>query len=891
MPAAGQPVSGVEDVLRARANARRIKEHYEGTLGVPSELQSLSHLLSHDMDAVFAGLENLPLYSKSSIPAPPAPPAPEPPPQPAQPATRRRTHARPSEAARRPSYDAAALSPLGTPPSPLEFHPWDPSPTSHSTAETPQSQQQQRQPHQLSVAFLVSSPFEQAPLPSEPGAGPNSPGRMRLPSGLSVDPWRWAPGDDFGQAAAAAAAAAPGRSSETFQPHLEPDPRVAQHLEQRPSSRAGTASPGSSRQASPTARGGRSGALSCLGPTQSTTGAGGAGFGSRSGSRPGSPVGFVSVSGCAVLEGETEEERKIRMARQRLLSPNDLSPQEWARIGLPQDAADLEKFIARNYSMSVDFDRQTLLPKRVAKPDIFHISPEEAQRRQVEADEATLALQAQRRAEMEAEEQAAEAERLARSAARGPRYDAMGVRRVERSTSPVLPRYLDWHPCSVGGLGLTATRRSHSGGSGGAAGAASASASRCASASRSRPDTATSAAGMYGTSGGDTGREQQPGQTRQMDPALAHDPYVYEDLGEDVAGDNEPDGVGAAYGTRPPRRRHHSALAFSFAPTPRPAGVTDAHYAQMVRQQRKWLNAPAQPQRPVSAAPFPAPMSQQYVRPRSSRPPPDGTAAPIPSRVAAEAAAQVAAAEAATRPNSALQTVITQRTHLLPPRPQQGGRGGRGRSAPWAPASTSSRPVSATTSATSFAAILPAPGGNPWALGRHTVQPDGGGAAAAMRRTTSRPASAAAAAPSELASAGASGSVQMSYATPTRNGKRLPWEAREHVAAAAAVGIVPPRLTWDELDLPPAAAAGGSTAAASQRRSSTGHISAGGRSRGSGAGSARQRQQQQQQQARQGAVFGETVPPEGAGRDSGEQYLPRKFEMRNEMVLEGYIGR
>ncbi|GIL85381.1 hypothetical protein Vretifemale_13931, partial [Volvox reticuliferus] len=668
MASAGQAVSGVDEALRARANARRIKEHYEGTLGVPSELQSLSHLLAHDKAAVFAGLEKLPFYNKSDVTLPPPQPQPGPLPpdprhppqplQPPQPPRRRQQHpppvAMPSFSTQLPVFPPGSSAAAGSLPPPPSVAPTGPGPQDPATPAASQTgatadgaapsevQQQQQQQQQVQSEALQEDAAEVTPpepqYPLEPGFGPRSGGRILLPSGFTLDPWRWTPNE--GDERPNQAADGPLDLLDVLPPdsHLHPHlhhshtcspthahthglgqqhppplrrgstpagtgtgSRPIAHL--RLDSRAGTpGSAPSSRNGSPT-RGTASGAFGgFFSPSPYGTGYG-------SGSGAGSPTGTVFGS---ALEAETDEEKKYRLARQRLLAPNDLSPQEWARIGPPQDAADLEKFTAGGYSVSVDFDRQTLLPKRVARPDIFHISPAEAQRRQVEADEATLALQAVRRAEEEAQQAAEEAERQARNAARGPRYDALGVLQTEGSGTLVLPRFLDWYPGSLGGGGPgQPMRRSQGGGTVGGSGGAGTTGvmtvrgPRCVSAVRSRSESA--AVGYNGTYGAAAARRSSSnGQyLRQGDAIHGCDPYVYEDYGDDTAENDL--AVGAAYGTRPPRRRHHSAIAGSFMLPPRPAGVSDAHYAQMVRQQRRWLNAPAQPQRPVSAVPPPAP--------------------------------------------------------------------------------------------------------------------------------------------------------------------------------------------------------------------------------------------------------------------------------------------
>ncbi|EFJ40783.1 hypothetical protein VOLCADRAFT_108001 [Volvox carteri f. nagariensis] len=938
MASAGPDVSEVEEALRARANARRIKEHYDGTLGVPSGLQSLSHLLAHDKDAVFSGLEHLPFYNKTDLPPPPPlHPAPEPLQRPQPP--RRRTPVHPISM---PSFNAhllaslpTSMGPAGAPPPPspspsppLESNLWtqDPvSPTSPAGAAAATTDAVPSQEYQPPASTAPTAPLDEQQMmyqyPLEPGSGPKSGGRVRLPSGFTLDPWRWTPNEEeLGQAFDAATT--PPNLSESIltyptdnrqngyfnhhnhQPHGRGSTATdggssPVHLVRRPESRTGgsggaaspppllqrlSSSPTSSppRAVSPVVttgqtRGSQSGGLyspaggggdgsgsgSVFGGFHRSQGGGGTGFGSGngSGSRWGTPTatGFGSMPSMSsppleavgpTAAAETEEERKARLARQRLLSANDLTPQEWARIGPPKDAADLEKFVARSYSMAVDFDRHTLLLQRVARPDIFHISAAEAQRRQLAADEATLAMQAMRRAEEEARQAAEEQERQARNAPRGPWYDTLGVRQVNRSTSPVLPRFLDWHP-SGGVVGGGSGSGGGSGGGGGGGGTAGSSprGSRCASAARSGSES------LYGTGRGCGATRRFSAQDhvlRQSEPIAGSDPYVYEDYGEDP---DLPAGGGAAYGTRPPRRRHHSAIAASnsFAPPPRPAGVSDAHYAQMVRQQRKWLNGPAQPPRPVSAAPLPAPMSRQYVRPRSSRPWPDGTAAPIPSRVAAEAAAAAAAAEAASRPSTAFRTIIHPKSKQLPPRPGDAGR-------------TSFRTLSTRTSAKSCgivntaafisavsAAFPSAPGGKV-PPPRHVVNPqdkvDGGGrssGAAAAELVAQLPSSVSEAPPpAQLDSAVMPSSAQLTLDS-SRGGKRLPWEAREHVAAP-------------HYSSPPAAAAGPVPAAEARRSSS---------------------------------VFGETLPPggSGGGRDGDESFVPRKFELREGLVLDGYMGR
>lgn len=46
----------------------------------------------------------------------------------------------------------------------------------------------------------------------------------------------------------------------------------------------------------------------------------------------------------------------------------------------PQDATDAAQFVARSYTVEIDMEPQTYVTKRVARPDIWHISKAEVGR-------------------------------------------------------------------------------------------------------------------------------------------------------------------------------------------------------------------------------------------------------------------------------------------------------------------------------------------------------------------------------------------------------------------------------------------------------------------------------------------------------------------------------
>ncbi|GFR48269.1 hypothetical protein Agub_g10134 [Astrephomene gubernaculifera] len=989
---AAAAVSSVEEVLKARDTARRIKETYDGTLGVPGELKSLGHLLAHDKEAIFTGLESLPQYAKSKVLPPPPPPDVTP----VQHRHRRHHHhpeaslgasvfssahglaalAEGSPAARTPENGtphssrpaSPPLRPL--PPMPaaeasndkellstatatalMDIRQWgsygglaqhvtgrrSPHHHRHRSPHHQPSHQQQQQPLRTSQDLgsphpsPPQSPPPPLPYPGRAGEvaalrGRGSPMSSSSPS--PCDPMRTSQEGQEGVRG--------GRSRPRQQPAWTADGAL------RDTSAGGGAGPGAGAPAqqqseqpwqmrspasshpgwsTPTrgdcSGGGGGGGVSGGGTSGGASAAGGGGRGfssamtmsldswtcgyaSRSGSESGSGSAY-SGSACssdAEAEGgckqhphqhrssrHSQPHQHQQQRRPKAPPPGSImSPQDWARVGAPQDSVDESKFVARSYSVQVDWEPHTLTAKRVARPDIFHITPEEAHRRQMEADEATLALQARRRAERQAAEHAAEQERQARIAQRTPRYNGFGVLHGDLPSAAARPRYLDWHPAGVGGLqplqqkemqqqqlqqqmllrgsvNGRGTTMAGGGGGGGEGGYVGPGAPRCASAHRCRSDASGGAApaGMYAGSnsgGGHVMMRSAPASARVLNPkphpemptttTALPDGFIYEDLSDDPANPT-------ADGSAPPPvyavPRPHSALPTYSSPYPhvpntstnpatatittaptvssflappsRPAGVSDAHYAQILRQQRKWLNAPAQPPRPISAAPQPTPPSKFYVRPQSSRPVPEGTAAPVPSRLAA--AAQVAV----QRPNSALRTVITERCVSMNQRNAVLGGGGGG-------------------------------GGSRPGSGQSRKEGGGGGGSRAGTGTGARPISPGAA---THAAAAAGGSA----------------------AAGGAAGRGVRRPSGD------AAEAWGRP-----RSTAGGCGSSGPRSRPGSA--AQQHQQPQPQPQREAVVFGETVPPEAwsAGGGEGERYPPRKFAMHSDMVgvmLEGYANR
>ncbi|KAG2430754.1 hypothetical protein HYH02_013593 [Chlamydomonas schloesseri] len=452
--------------------------------------------------------------------------------------------------------------------------------------------------------------------------------------------------------------------------------------------------------------------------------------------------GSESVSEAEVDEADPQTRSKHMLAAQGMLPAAELAPEEWARIGPPQDAADASQFVARSYTVEIDMEPQTYVTKRVARPDIWHISKDEMARRQATKEAVAFAMQAERRKELEQIELQAERERLARSTSKGPRYNEFGVFLTGRPKSPVRPRYLDWHPHCVGGLAhkerlaaeAEAERRRRPPGSGGG----SAAGSRVPSALPPPQHTQHEARGRSLSAATTMAAHLPASRFHGGSPAaLGHDDFVIEDTSEGpsaLEGFNTSGGgphggrrrgdlnlaatASAGVSGSPPRasasagimrplspmsrqRRVQSAIVgpHSLTPQPKPAEISEVYYAQMLREQRKWLNSPVQPSRPASAAvaAAPPPKSRHYVRPVAATPAPQGTAPPVPSRVAAAEAAAAAAAAAAARPSSALRTVLHPRpeqspyaasanAHATRSRPQSAA-GGAAR--PW---SASSRP-------------------------------------------------------------------------------------------------------------------------------------------------------------------------------------------------------
>eukprot|EP00198_Chlamydomonas_reinhardtii_P000898 XP_001690233.1 predicted protein [Chlamydomonas reinhardtii] len=269
-----------------------------------------------------------------------------------------------------------------------------------------------------------------------------------------------------------------------------------------------------------------------------------------------------------VEPGEDEwQARKHRLAAQGMLPAAELAPEEWARIGPPQDATDAAQFVARSYTVEIDMEPQTYVTKRVARPDIWHISKAEMARRQATKEAVAFAMQAERRRELEEAALAAQQKSMARSTPTGPRFHggsavAMGHDDFVVDDTSEGPNALE--ELNTAAAGLHGWRRGlHS--------------------------AATAASATHQTS---TMRPLSPmSRQRRVQSAL----------------------VGPHY----------------FTPQPKPEEVSEGYYAQMLREQRKWLNAPAQPPRPASAAvAAPPPASKHYVRPKSAVPAPDGTAPP-----------------------------------------------------------------------------------------------------------------------------------------------------------------------------------------------------------------------------------------------------------------------
>ncbi|KAG2425361.1 hypothetical protein HXX76_013775 [Chlamydomonas incerta] len=459
---------------------------------------------------------------------------------------------------------------------------------------------------------------------------------------------------------------------------------------------------------------------------------------SASGSGSGSGRGSGQVSEAEADDADEDwRTRKHKLAAQGMLPAAELAPEEWARIGPPQDATDAAQFVARSYTVEIDMEPQTYVTKRVARPDIWHISKEELARRQATKEAVAFAMQAERRRELEEAELAAQQERVARSTPRGPRYNEFGVFVPERDKSPVRPRYLDWHPDCVGGLThqqrlaaeAEAERRRRPPGSGNPVG--SAVGSRASSAVPQYPQQHQQARGrsMSATAAMTAHLPASRFHGGGYAAAAGQDDFVVEDTSEGPNPLEDVNTAGGSSGLHGWRRGLHSAATgvslsgrqaatmrplspmsrqrrvqsalvgpHSFTPQPKPVDVSEGHFAQILREQRKWLNAPAQPPRPASAAVAapPPPPSKHYVRPKSAMPAPEGTAPPVPSRVAAAEAATAAAAAAAARPSSALRTVLHPRrdqpspyaasagAHAARSRPQSAAGGG---AQPWSAAS------------------------------------------------------------------------------------------------------------------------------------------------------------------------------------------------------------
>ncbi|KAG2483903.1 hypothetical protein HYH03_017225 [Edaphochlamys debaryana] len=837
------PNKSVEACLRARSQARRLKENYEGTLGVPSrgELKKLNHLLIHDRDGVFDNIERLPHYNKSDLRAPEEPQPASPsksPPRPHHHHHHHATHHHHDEGGSR-SRVGFADSPSGShsnPRSPFLSAPGSPA-TGGSGGTGPGGRPRLR----VSVPAAPPDPEPPPPPPELPDAADQTEYPVRFftsPMGAVMDPRMWsaprrrilgptdepprpvlvvedshgnAPstssrpsagrlgggseagggshagpqsqashgsglsgsippppvgfgfgsviphderegegglsgshGHDRGSHGGRGGGAGYGEDGTEYDrggdaPYGQHDPDTGEWLpgggseplrpgevmegvvedegdgdgEGADGERSGWEAEEASVAALSAVSGARSRQRSeAVTPRSGATGA--------SGYRSGSPTGSGSAS-----EGEEEsaERRKHRLAAQGLLHASELPAEEWARIGPPQDTADATRFTARAYDITIDWEPATLTARRVARPDIFHISKEEEKRRQMIVDAATHALKEQRRAEMEAHEAALEQERIMRSTPKGPRYDTFGVLRPQRPHSANKPRYLDWHPEGVGGMNAlqqSMAWQEHE-----------AALAQAGPGAESRPMSGVVASGVGSSGLGSTPVGSRVGSALQRSAksetsrvaarlgsalplprtklfeTMNHESFVYEDTAEDGA-----DGGGSVYAHNATRlssantagtsRRVASATGSprSFAPPSRPPGVTDAHYAQMVRQQRKWLNGPVEPPRPQSAGsqPIVPTTTRLYARPRSSVPLPEGTAPAVPSRVAAEAAAAKAAEEAAARPSSALrQTHILARSQaaaeyvrsrssiLRITRPQSGFMTNRGPAAPAAP--------------------------------------------------------------------------------------------------------------------------------------------------------------------------------------------------------------
>lgn len=138
-----------------------------------------------------------------------------------------------------------------------------------------------------------------------------------------------------------------------------------------------------------------------------------------------------------------------RMAA-HLMHAEDLSAEEWARRGLPTDDR-LDKFRAHSYEVSPTWDPTTNTVKRTARPDIFFLNADEAERRALAATENSAAFKRRLQMQLRAVDLMKKMAVDARGTPMGPQYDQYGVLKAAPGSgagamAQVAPRYLEWLP-------------------------------------------------------------------------------------------------------------------------------------------------------------------------------------------------------------------------------------------------------------------------------------------------------------------------------------------------------------------------------------------------------------------------------------------------------------